>query len=143
MCLILHILRKPNSLIALLFIQNNSEFKNIAKTRLPDRCKVYLRQCTFSFVQLRKYSPNSRCRPPSCVLALFAMFLAIISPSSSCSYNRIQYNSLLTLPSWGFSVTMRLKKKQNKTKLIKIREVVNNSIKRKECGEQSNINIPI
>ena len=53
-------------------------------------------------------------------------------------YNTIQYNSLLTLPWWGFSVTMRLKKK-----LIKIREVVNNSIKRKECGEQSNINIPI
>ena len=50
----------------------------------------------------------------------------------------IQYNSLLTLPWWGFSVTMQLKKK-----LIKIREVVNNSIKKKECGEQSNINIPI
>ena len=31
-------------------------------------------------------------------------------------------------------MTMRLKKK-----LIKIREVVNNSIKKKECGEQSNI----
>jgi len=25
-----------------------------------------------------KYSPNSRCRPPSCLLAVFAMFLAII-----------------------------------------------------------------
>ena len=36
-------------------------------------------------VQLGKYSPNSRCRPPSCLLAVFAMFLAIISPSSSCS----------------------------------------------------------
>ena len=34
-CLILHILRKPNSLIALLFIQNNYQFKNIAKTCLP------------------------------------------------------------------------------------------------------------
>ena len=33
-CLILHILQKPNSLIALLFIQNNSQFKNIAKTCL-------------------------------------------------------------------------------------------------------------
>ena len=39
----------------------------------------------FRFVQLRKYSPNNRCRPPSCLLAVFAMFLAIISPSSSCS----------------------------------------------------------
>ena len=40
-------------------------------------------------------------------------------------------------------MTMRLKKKKKKKKLIKIREVVNNSIKKKECGEQSNINIPI
>ena len=41
---------------------------------------VYVR-----FVQLRKYSPNSRRRPPSCLLAVFAMFLAIISASSSFS----------------------------------------------------------
>ena len=34
-CLILHILRKPNSLIALLFVQNNSQLKNIAETCLP------------------------------------------------------------------------------------------------------------
>ena len=34
------------------------------------------------FMQLREYSPNSRCRPSSCVLAVHAMFLAIISPSS-------------------------------------------------------------
>ena len=33
-CLILHILRKLNALIALLFIQTNSKFKNIAKTCL-------------------------------------------------------------------------------------------------------------
>ena len=26
-----------------------------------------------------------RCHPPSCLLAVFAMFLAIISPSFSCS----------------------------------------------------------
>ena len=59
----------------------------------------------------------------------------------TCQVSRtIQYNSLVTLPWWGFSVTMRLKKKK---KLIKITEVVNNTIKRKECGEQSNINIPI
>ena len=37
------------------------------------------------FAQLRKYSPNSRCRAASCLLAVFALFLAIISPSSSCS----------------------------------------------------------
>ena len=28
-------------------------------------------------VQLRKYSPNSRCRPSSCFVAVIAMFLAI------------------------------------------------------------------
>ena len=33
-------------------------------------------------VQLRKYSPNSRCRPTSCLLAVLAMFLAIFWPSS-------------------------------------------------------------
>ena len=40
----------------------------------------------FRFVQLRKYSPNSRCHLPSCLLAVFAMFLAIILPIFSCSY---------------------------------------------------------
>ena len=35
--------------------------------------KVHLRLCTFRFVQLRKYSPNSRCRPASCLLAVFAI----------------------------------------------------------------------
>ena len=33
--IILHMIRKPNSIIVLLFIQNNSLFKNIAKTCLP------------------------------------------------------------------------------------------------------------
>ena len=42
----------------------------------------YLRYRTFRVVQLRKYSPNSRCRPSSCLLAVLAMFLATISPSS-------------------------------------------------------------
>ena len=37
---------------------------------------------TLRIFQLRKYSPNSRCRPSSCLLAVLAMFLAIISPSS-------------------------------------------------------------
>ena len=81
--IILHVIRKPNSIIVLLFIQNNSQFKNMAKTCLPPsihRCYVHLRQCTFRVVQLRKYSANSRCRPSSCILAVLAMFLAIISP---------------------------------------------------------------
>ena len=33
--IILHMIRKPNSITVLLFIQNNSQFKNIAKTCLP------------------------------------------------------------------------------------------------------------
>ena len=33
--IILHMIRKPNTIIVLLFIQNNSYFKNIAKTCLP------------------------------------------------------------------------------------------------------------
>ena len=32
----------------------------------------------FRVVQLRKYSPNSRCHPLSCLLAVLAMFLAIV-----------------------------------------------------------------
>ena len=34
------------------------------------------------FIQLRKYSPNSRCRPSSCLLDVLAMFLAMFLPSS-------------------------------------------------------------
>ena len=33
--IILHIIRKPNSIIVLLFVQNNSQFKNKLKTFLP------------------------------------------------------------------------------------------------------------
>ena len=45
------------------------------------------------FVQLHKYSPNNRCHPLSCLLAVLAMFLAIISPSSSCSsYSSNEWN---------------------------------------------------
>ena len=36
--------------------------------------QVYLRQCTFRVVQFRKYSPNSRCRPSSCLLVVLAIF---------------------------------------------------------------------
>ena len=43
----LHMIKKPNSIIVLLFIQNNSQFRNLAKTCLPPqihRCQVHLRQ---------------------------------------------------------------------------------------------------
>ena len=35
--IILHMIQKPNSITVLLFIENNSLFKNIAKTCLPHR----------------------------------------------------------------------------------------------------------
>ena len=47
--------------------------------------KFILDSVRLGFVQLRKYSSNTRRRPPSCLFAVFAMFLAIISSSSSCS----------------------------------------------------------
>ena len=40
-------------------------------------------QSPFTVVQLHKYSPNSRCRPLSCLLAVLPIFLAIISPIST------------------------------------------------------------
>ena len=57
----------------------------MAKTSLPASMLSLSSIVYVRFVQLRKYSPNSRCRPSSCLLAVFAMFLSIISPSSSCS----------------------------------------------------------
>ena len=39
----------------------------------------------------------------------------LLKTEQTVSDNAIQYNSFLTLPWWGFSVTMRLKKKNNKT----------------------------
>ena len=51
MCLILHIVRKPNSLISLLFIQNNSLLKNIAKTCLPaSMLSSPVAGCTFDVI---------------------------------------------------------------------------------------------
>ena len=62
-----------------IFIQNNSQFKNIAKTSLPPSMLslssiVHVQGC--SVPQMR----DSRCRPSSCLLAVLAMFLATISP---------------------------------------------------------------
>ena len=39
---------------------------------------IFNSECTFRVVQLRKYSPNGRCHPSSCLLAVLAMFLAFI-----------------------------------------------------------------
>ena len=37
----------------------------------------FISSIVYRVVQLHKYSPNSRCRPSSCFLAVIAMFLAI------------------------------------------------------------------
>ena len=79
--IILYMIRKSNQIIVLLFIRNNSLFKNIAKTCLAlsmlSSSSIHS-YCTFRVVQLRKYSPNSRCRPSSCLLAVLAIVLGII-----------------------------------------------------------------
>ena len=49
--IILQMIRKPNSIIVLSFIHNNSYLENMAKTCLPPsihRCWVHLRYCTFN-----------------------------------------------------------------------------------------------
>ena len=81
-CSILHILRKPNSLIALLFIQNNSKFKNMAETYLPasmlnSSSIVYVEVCpvpqVFSKEQMSPPELSSCC------------FCHVFSYYSSCS----------------------------------------------------------
>ena len=74
--------------IVLLFIQNNSLFKNIAKTCLPPSM---LSSYVFVCVHLSLSSSANILQIADvalrhCLLAAFAMFLAIISRSSSCSF---------------------------------------------------------
>ena len=79
---ILHILLKPNSIIALLFIQNISKFKSKLKHAYLRRSMLSsYRQCVFigkffrqRAVQVCKYTPNSTFHPSSCLLAVLAMF---------------------------------------------------------------------
>jgi len=61
-----------------------TQLKNAYLHRSID-VKFIFDSARFRVVQLRKYSPNSRCRPSSCLLVVLAMFLAIISPSSNFS----------------------------------------------------------
>ena len=81
-CSIFHMLRKPNSLIALLFIQNNSKFKNMAETYLPasmlnSSSIVYVEVCpvpqVFSKEQMSPPELSSCC------------FCHVFSYYSSCS----------------------------------------------------------
>ena len=64
----------------------------------------------FDSARLGKYSPNSRCRSSSCLLAVLAMCLAFISPSSYswnkwnvrffCFHNQNNSTSFLGLFGW-------------------------------------------
>ena len=79
--IILHMIRKPNSIIVLLFIKNNSQFKNIAKTSLPasmlsSSSIVYVQVCPAPQIFSKQQMSPSKL---SQLLAVFAMFLAIIS----------------------------------------------------------------
>ena len=106
-CLILHILGKLNSLIALLFIQNNSQFKNLAKTCLP---ALMLSLSSIAYVQVclapqifskQQMSPS---KLSSCYFK-FAMFLAIISPSSSCSSYSLETSEVSAILVFTMKIT--------------------------------------
>ena len=83
--IILHMIQKPNSIIVLLFIQNNSQFKNIAKTCLPPSMLsspsiVHVQGCSapqiFSKQQMSPFELSSCC---SCHVFsyFFAQFLLL------------------------------------------------------------------
>ena len=78
--IILHMIRKPNSIIVFYSFKIIPSLKITLKHAYLHRCQVHLRQCTFRVVQLRKYSPNSRCRPLRCVLAVFSYNFAQFLP---------------------------------------------------------------
>ena len=83
--IILHMIRKPNSIIVYYSFEIIPSLKTWLEhdyLHLSIDVKFIFDSARLGFVQLRKYSPNSRCRPSSCLLAVLAMFLAIISPSS-------------------------------------------------------------
>ena len=47
------------------------------------------------FTQFRRYSPNSKCRPSSCILAVLAMFLGSSSAILFFFANRVKCSALL------------------------------------------------
>ena len=49
----------------------------------------------FRFVQLRKYSPNGRCRPPSCLLAVFVIVLRLNRVLSDLSQLKGSFASIV------------------------------------------------
>ena len=83
--IILHMIRKPNSIIVLLFIQNNSQFKNKAKTCLPPSILsspsiVHVQGCSApQMLSKQQMSPLELCTCCSCHVFSynFAQFLLL------------------------------------------------------------------
>ena len=80
----LHMIRKPNSLFYYSFeiIPSLKTWLKHAYLHRSIDVKFIFDSARLGFVQLRKYSPNRIRRPSSCLLAVLAIFLAIILPSS-------------------------------------------------------------
>ena len=83
--IILHMIRKPNSIIVLLFIQNNSQFKIKAKTCLPlsmisSPSIVYVQECSASQIFSRQQMwPSELCSCCSChVLSYFFAYFFLL-----------------------------------------------------------------
>ena len=79
-----HMIRKPNSIIVYYSFKIISSLKAWLKHVYFHRSiavKFIFDSAHLRLFSASKYSPNSRCRPSSCLLAVLAMFLAIISPS--------------------------------------------------------------
>ena len=110
--IILHMIRKPNSIVVLSFIQNNSQFKNMAKTCSPPsihRCYVHLQVCPapqiFSKQQMSSFELSS-----CCSFHVFSYFFrvvltletsemsAIFSRSQPKQLNLVPRSSWLTVP---------------------------------------------
>ena len=77
-CRIFHILRQPNSVIALLFIQNNSNFKN--KLKMLTSVDVKFTSIVHLFREIQQIIKGLLRSANIILLAVLAMFLDNISP---------------------------------------------------------------
>ena len=75
--IILHMIRKPNSIIVLLFIQNNSQFKNIAKTSLR---ALMLSLSSIVYVQVCPAPQNSLQIADVALQVVILLFLLCFQP---------------------------------------------------------------
>ena len=75
--IILHMIRKPNSITVLLFIQNNSQFKNIAETSLS---ASMLSLSSIVYVQVLSSSANILQIADVALRVVFLLFLLCFQP---------------------------------------------------------------